>query len=601
MSNQREQPDRSFTGAESALAWFILIGTLLLLLLVVAPGRGAGWIQDDGLFLRMSWDAAHGFGLDHMLPQSPSYLFHAGLIKLGLIEYLHFRYLNYLVIAVSALLFFGALTPSMGHPLLPLSILTSLLVSLNSVLNPNTLSMTLWLIATGFYFYSTRTKSQWARSLLYALSGIFFGYAGFMHAAVAIAMMLMVLLILTLESTARRSLMLPLFILCVAIPWWLYAYTVGMEVLFADPAGHDASFNQILRRIGLLLLFYCKPLFLYVACQYFWRRRPDKLVYTRRMLTWTFTAWALISTAVFLLDSEWRFPGWVGISQIPGILLVLLYLAFFQWSGLQLGKAGDMTTMRERLRTMFEASRITLKDDQSRRLFVAFAGFILVPAALAVGSNTAIIQGMVFFAGPAMGVLMLLWHHLGNARLRLDEKTLITIWLLILSGFAMAYNHPNYRRPLTPGMQVLQELPLQGVRESAAYIHSLTQLRQAYSKYGCAGHPLLVLDYLPMIYFILQHPAPQAIGVIRPQMYFPEDKILSLLDSEPSWCVLDATGIETQTDTATRQGQDVRARVRTRIEQLTLSHTVISEPSAEIISPMTLYTRTQTTQIAKPK
>ena len=76
------------------ILWLIPLLTYLGMLFIVAPGRGAAWFSDDGLFLRMSWDAANGFGWDKMLPQSPSYLFDALMMKLGMMELLYFRWLN---------------------------------------------------------------------------------------------------------------------------------------------------------------------------------------------------------------------------------------------------------------------------------------------------------------------------------------------------------------------------------------------------------------------------------------------------------------------------------------------------------------------------
>ena len=62
--------------------WLLPLLTYLGLLFIIAPGRGAAWFSDDGLFLRMSWEAANGYGWDMMLPQSPSYLFDALAMKL---------------------------------------------------------------------------------------------------------------------------------------------------------------------------------------------------------------------------------------------------------------------------------------------------------------------------------------------------------------------------------------------------------------------------------------------------------------------------------------------------------------------------------------
>jgi hypothetical protein len=94
-----------------------------------------------------------------------------------------------------------------------------------------------------------------------------------------------------------------------------------------------------------------------------------------------------------------------------------------------------------------------------------------------------------------------------------------------------------------------------------------------------------------MVYFILQHPAPNDIGVVRPQMYFPEDQLLKLIHSRQAWCVLDVTGIETQVDIENRQGLDRREKVRSIISRLADEMITIPPPSREILGQMYMYVR----------
>lgn len=589
----------------SKLAWTCLAVTLAFLLLLIAPSRGAGWIQDDGLFLRMSWDAANGYGYDQMLPQSPSYLFHAMLMRLGVTEYLHFRYANYVVILISAGLFFTGL--ARGGPRtarLPIAILASLLVSLNSVQNPNSLSLACFLAGLGIYFHAKHARERVFNALLLLLGGLFFGLAGFMHAAVAIAMFLLVLLILTTDHSSRRSPMLPAFLICVVMLWWWYVQEIGLSVLLARPAGHDVGIGQLVNRIFLLLLFYAKAILLYIALNYYYRKQPEHLCKSRDFLDRAFTAFCLLSLVIFLTGSGMRFPGWLGISQIPGAALFLFYFGFLHWTAQQFryfsvvrttDSLGPTASRQSRLRAQFQIMRLFVRhiavQPPARNLIITFVGFILVPAALAVGSNTAIIQGMVFFAGPALGVLIFLWPQITGSELRRSETIVVSLWMLIFACFALTYNHPNYSPPIAANKTILQSPPLLGISESEAYQTTLKQLLKAYTDYDCAQKDLLVLDYLPMIYFILQHPAPNQIGVIRPQMYFPEEKIMRLLQASKSWCVLDATGIETQTEIDSSNGLDKRARVRNFIQQHADQSVDIPSPGEEILGSMRLYSQ----------
>lgn len=587
------------------VAWSCLFIGVAVLVLLVAPGRGAVWLQDDGLFLRMSWDAANGYGFDQMLPQSPSYLFHAVLMRLGVTEYLHFRYANYVVILISASLFFTGL--ARGGPRtarLPIAILASLMVSLNSVQNPNSLSQACFLTGVGLYFHAKHVRGRILNGLLLLLGGLFFGIAGFMHAAVAIAMLLLVLLILTTDHSSRRSPMLPAFLISVVTLWWWYIQKISLGVLFAHPAGHDVGIGQLVNRIGLLLLFYAKAIFLYVALNYYYRKQPEHLCKSRDFLDRAFTAFCLLSLVIFLTGSGMRFPGWLGISQIPGAALFLFYFGFLHWAAQQFryfsavrtpGRLGPTASRQSQLRAQFQIMRSFVRhiaaQPPARNLIITFVGFILVPAALAVGSNTAIIQGMVFFAGPALGVAIFLWPQIIGRGLRRSETIVLSLWMLIFACFALAYNHPNYSPPIAANKTILQSTPLLGISESEAYKNSIKQLLKAYEDYDCAHKDLLVMDYMPMIYFILQHPAPNQIGVIRPQMYFPEEKIMGLLQASKSWCVLDATGIETQTEIDGANGRDKRARVRNFIQQHADQRVDIPAPGDEILGSMRLYSQ----------
>lgn len=77
------------------LLWLAAAAAFSVAVLVVAPGRGAGWSVDDGMFLVNAMSVANGGALELMLPQEPVYLVNALWNKLGARELLHFRYIYY--------------------------------------------------------------------------------------------------------------------------------------------------------------------------------------------------------------------------------------------------------------------------------------------------------------------------------------------------------------------------------------------------------------------------------------------------------------------------------------------------------------------------
>jgi hypothetical protein len=88
---------------------------------------------------------------------------------------------------------------------------------------------------------------------------------------------------------------------------------------------------------------------------------------------------------------------------------------------------------------------------------------------------------------------------------------------------------------------LLQDSPLQGIWETPRHAASVNQLRQEYQLYGCSKLPLISLEFLPLAYYILQHPTPGTLGMVIPGYYFPVDRIRKELDLQAGWCVLDVT------------------------------------------------------------
>jgi hypothetical protein len=592
------------TAWKTNLLWVAVLFVFVCLLAIVAPGRGAAWIQDDGLFLLMSWDAANGFGLDKMLPQAPQYLFHALLMKAGLQEYLHFRYVNYIVILLSSLVFFlGIDRRRFQSPVVPAAVCACLLVSANSIENPNSLAMAFFLFGAGCYFFSV-DASRLGRQILLALCGTLFAIAGFMHAAVVIAMLVLISLMWLVDQSIRRSFLLPAFLLVSFLLWGSYISSLGMSNLLATPAGHQSSIGHLAYSVWAIVLYYLKLLLLFLLTIWIFRKKKhEKFTLAHTILSVGITLLCIASLITFVIGSSRHFPGWMTVSKIPGCTFFLLLFVIFRWLGeliassLEHSDMGAQPTGKIATLIPFAAIRKTLSelpiDPLNRKLLIAISGLILIQAAIATGSASSIIHGMLFFAGPAMGLTIILWDSL-NQSSNLSSRLLVKLaiaWICILGTITLTYNHPTNQPIIAAGRVALDESPLRGILESPRYAASVKQLHEVYRANKCEGKTLLTLDYIPMVYYILQHAAPNSIGVVRPIMYFPEDRIKSVLDPRQGWCVIDLAGIETQDEIEHNHGIDKRAAIRTWVEQQSDRVIMIPSPSSEIIGDVRFIVR----------
>jgi len=582
--------------------WFLPLLTYLGLLFFIAPARGAAWFSDDGLFLRMSWEAANGYGWDRMLPQSPSYLFNALMMKLGMVELMQFRWLNYTLCLIGATLFFFGLDRRGLHSrITPLAITASLLVWLNSVECPNSLALHFFLIGSGFYFFSLRTGSKTNHFLL-IVSACFLAIAGFMHGAVAIAVLILGALICILNPTVRRSAFIPTLIIVLVGLWAWYISTIGLSTILRVPAAHETSLLELFHRIALILKFpFLALLYFLIASYVFKRLRQESFQRAQTFLSWCITCVAALSLLWNIFGVQWRFPGWIGMHQIPGAVYYPLLFTLF--SVMAVGYTQflqDQSTVTLGLRKCFTSARSFVQDwfekngagTKNHSLVIAIAGFLLLPASLAAGSNTAILVGLVYFAGPAAGLLLNVQSQADQGLYkRAERKGLALAWMAIFFVFTLTYNHPTLEMPVQSGRVTLTESPLRGIVETKRYQSSLAQIQQIYAQYDCKNKLLLTLDNIPALYYILQHAAPNSIGVVRPLYYFPKDEIKVLLTENSHWCVLDATGIETQTEINRRGGVDAREKIYDLLHTQSAESFTIASPSKEIIKDMTFYIR----------
>lgn len=558
--------------------WFLLFITVTLLTLLIAPERGIYLFSDDGLFLRMAWDVANGHGWDRMLPQTPSYLSHALLMKSGISEILHFRYIYIVFGFLSAFIFFWGLDDSGFKSMsLPASILASILVPLNSVLSPNSLTINFFLIGAGLYFiYLNRHRSSFDRALLFT-SAVFLGITGFMHVGSALAISLLVALASILHSKTIRYYFLIIYFSVLICLWTWYISSIGMSTFFTPPVAHRSDIFQIIKRAALLLYFWILPILpfgLLLLLSKKWVFQNYARVY--EYMSWLFLLLALISVTAYALDVNFKFPGAVPIWQVPGVvfysfvmLVFCFFIYFFQY-------CSALTLRLYDYRGVFGFINQPLsyfkQNTHAHKLIFSITGFILLSSSLAIGSNTEIIQGFVFFAGPIAGFLFYFWTNFFSGKpLRpsyfLQQNLMIFGWIIVFFIFAFKYNHPSAVGLFSSQTSSLQQSPARGIKVNLAMHNGIHELKEIYTNNNCSTKNLLVLDYAPMLHYLFAHPAANDIGVIRPAFYYPEEKIFSLLKKPEGWCVIDITGEETNNYIVKNYNIDLRSFVRSYLKE----------------------------------
>lgn len=591
------------------ILWFVTACVFIFLLLVVAPGRGAGWVVDDGLFLANAWSVAHGGKLDGMLPQEPVYLINALMIKLGIRELLHFRYAYYFLSFTSAAVFFiGLDRRRFMSPMIPVAVGAALLIAFSSVLP----MYFFFLFGAGCYFFSEDAVG-WKKELLLSLSGILLAIAGFMHAAILIAMLLLVFMILVSDKSTRKSLFAFIFVSTSLVLWGGYIESLGIEKLLATPAGHNASLGHLLSSVGRIIWYFCSIGLVYIAVVILFKKLG------RRKYAAAQIAISVVVTAYFFVkffSAQFDiFHGTVKLSEVigqfidvPGIVFCILLLVFFRWIGefcFDVGllharsMEGDYSSRKTTNRGLIrERGAYVISSIQAngahRNLLLAVSGLFLVAAGYAAGSVSPFAICLSAFSAPVLGTAFILWESLdsrdrGYWQFYGLRIVLLIAWLAIFCMYAATVNLPTLEPIITNDRVTLRESPLKGIEEQPQYQKSLLQLLDVYKKNGCQNVSFVTLDYVPMVYFILRHSLPNEFGIVRPMFYFPEEKLQRELNVHKGWCVLDVTTNETQTLINTRMS-DNRANLRGRIQEESQRVFLIPSPS-DGISELHLYVR----------
>ena len=588
-------------------AWLCAICFFGFALLVIAPGRGAGWLVDDGLFLANAWNVIHGFGLDGMLPQEPVYLVNALFMKLGLTEILHQRYAFYCLSALSAWIFFSGLEDRRAKSwVVPVAIVGTLCIAFSSIL----LMAGFFSAAAGCYFHASQASGR-RRNWLMITSGVFFALAAFMHAALAIAMLLVLVLIYILDRSVRHSFLAPVFVTLSVLLWGCYLHALGLERFFTTPSGHEYQVEHLFINVIKILWFFVSSLVAFYVCARLFKRHG-----TRRY-KWSQYCLSILVTLVYSIKFFAGqlisvFPnffvtlfGWVGFVRypadrlidaprwtvdVPGAIFYLLLFIFFRLVAETYSRTITELAVSHPFSRIWRSFQACFATPIHQRLLIAVAGLCLSVAGYAAGSASSFAICLSIFCGPVLGVLLIAWSHMEPGNLKSLPSLLIAVWCAIFLLFATTMNQPTFAPIVPDGNRViLKESPLTGIKETVRYQMAVEQLKIAYAAGGCSGKRLILLDYVPTVYLILQHEVPNTYGVVRPSVYFPDDKIKDELDKPVGWCVLDVTTDETRTIMRRAQGTpDRRSAVRSLVQ--VRSHQAITLPSpSKDVEPMTLY------------
>ncbi len=560
---------------------------------MIGPLRGAPWFSDDGLFLRMSFDAANGYGWDRMLPQQPSYLFNALLMKFGMTELLQFRTVNYSMCFFSAVIFFIGLDErGFRSNIVPIAVAASLLVYLNSVESPNSLALQFFMIGAGCYFLALRS-SKYRLQILLVFSAIAFAVCGFMHAAVAVAVLLIGFLIYYLDPRVRKSYFIYTLLLLLITLWAWYINEIGLSTLLKVPAAHETSILEILRRIYLILKFPTVALAYFIIAVFIFRKYDlKKFEISKWLLMWGTTALVIASLFNNIFSEETTFRKLIDQHQVPGAIYYPLFFIIF--SLILVTYNSNPKRQSGLVRRIYDFIRrwVTVNDSKSHnyKLLIAVIGFLLLPASLAAGSNTAILVGLVYFSGPALGLILMLEISQSSIKTSYQIYSFTFLWIVIFIVFTSYYNHPGAIAPINNERVLINDSPLNGVMESKQYSKALHDLKKIYEENNCSKKLLFTMDNIPTVYYIFQHSAPNNIGVVRPFYYFPEKEIFELMESNSQWCVIDITSLETS-DGIKKIGFDKREEVR-KLLKINSNHSyTIQSPGKDFVGNLIFYVR----------
>jgi hypothetical protein len=395
--------------------------------------------------------------------------------------------------------------------------------------------------------------------------------------------------------------------------WGLYSHELGIKVLLTTPAGHDASAGHLLGNVQIILRYFLTTTLLYaVAVVAFYKLGRMKYAVAQAVISVFVTvsySIGFFSAQIDVFRGIRQLPDMFGLAtETPGEVFKILLLVFLRWMGELFHDAGMFKTtlsghghshhdtwgrslFRARLGNLVSAIQSNMEH---RKFLLAIGGLFLVVSGYAAGSASSFAICLSAFSAPALGTAFVLWNNLDRQNpipqwLAAAKVTLLMVWLALFGVFAATINLPTLDPITGPGRVQIREAPLTGIDVLPRYQNTVAQLRALYEQNDCRHLSFVTLDYVPMVYFILNHALPREFGIVRPAFYFPEAAVQRELDPRRGWCVLDVTTRETQwLIDATKQ--DMRSDLRGRLQRESQGVFQIPSPSYDI-GPLQLYVR----------
>lgn len=561
------------------LPWLIPLVTVCVMSFFVMPRRAVGLSSDDGLFLTLSWQVANGYGLDHLaLPQTPNYLINAVFMRLGFHEIFWFRFLNVVLCSISSFALFTALkkehTPAY---VTPVAVAACSGIYLYTIQGPNSLALNFFMLGLAAFIAGNALADRKKTALL-LVSGLLLAISGFMHVVVAAAMFFWIVFSMVLGYRSR--LVLLVYILCSACLWTWYINAVGTSIFFAAPKAHSGDTSHLLTRLFLILRYYGE-ISLFCVCYLFALGYFAKLNKVGFLLCSFLAAFFLYHLGTYVINTIYlngpiqlgHASPWHGkfllsdeglwISALPGAFAFHVLIAAFFYYCFSLRGA---RLFRKQQGTHTGTSHHVQLDYD---LMITVAGIVTLQIATAIGSNTGISQGMIFFAGPACGLAIIFMRGASPDESTFDRwahKVFCVLCLGTIALFSLFYDHTENQRIFSSNIKPMSAPPMRGLSAPPNYSAAMEKLIDAYQKNDCAKKRMMALDYVPLLNYVVGHRFDEVVGLVRPLFFFSNEKMLFEFNKGESWCVFDITSVETRAY-IDRMKADPRSDVRGWLER----------------------------------
>jgi hypothetical protein len=588
--------------------WAVAGIALLFEMFIIAPGRGAGWGEDEGLFMYSAWHAVQGLGPDTVIPQAPHYLFNALLMKLGMREVLSFRWAFHISIFVCASVFFLSLDARrLASHAVPLGVATTLLINLNTIFNHYTLSIAALMLGLGLYFFSTARADNTGQRLLMFLSAVVLAIASVANLVIGIGVCASVVMIFVFDRHQRSIAWLAVYALATAALVICYVTWLGSEGLVTTPVAHDKSMARVVGRSVQIALVYVQAAVLLAVVAWASRKYLGKdILFACKLLVVVFVVQFFFYHALYmsqtpplpllkhgnfiLLSAALQHPTrTIGLSALCSLMTVLMVQAVLTRPAAGPKRDAALRPLSAVATQVWQ--HISQLDAGTRNLALAGLSILLIELLGSAASNTHIFVGMNWVAGPAIGLVLLSIDRFNRSmRPMLNAQGLGTAWVIGAALLAATHNHAENRPVFSTSVTEIRHPRLIGIYESADYHAALSELQQAYNAARCSKGVLLATEYMPMVFYILEHPAPKRMEAIRPAFFFPNARMIDGLSRAPRWCVLHGMSLETSIYTDDKGGGiDPRAGFIAWVKEHKTSATEIASPSKGSFPSLVLY------------